>query len=279
MKRIVLPMLFVVFAQQPLNAHADEPKNTNKTKEKAQIAEALKLTLQAAEQYDFTLDGDGRTKLKLQSEPILRWSNPVAGSIYGNVFVWTHQGRPEAVASIFKWFSPFTHMSHEFHSLSVGNITAQRRGRQIWRPKKSGVEFAAVPDASKPTNTASRRLRHMRTLARQFTARKTDREDVSRDLRLLTQPVYRYKSRERGVLDGAMFVFVQGTDPEVWLLLEAQQMGEGHQWQYALARMNSVKFVVRHKSLEVWRVEIMPWENVSKHRETYTSFRHNRPDK
>lgn len=276
--RIVLPLLLGVLAQQPLDAGPEERSSTNKT-EAAHSAEALKLTQQAAEQYELTLNSDGRTKLELQTKPILRWSNPVAGSIYGNVFVWTHQGRPEAVASIFKWYSPFTHMSHEFHSLSVGTIKAKRRGKLVWQPAGSGVEFADVPDAPLPAKTAARRLQRMRTFARQFTARKTDREDVSRDLRLLTQPVFRYKSPKRGVLDGAMFVFVQGTDPEIWLLIEARQTDKGHQWQYAVARMNSVKFVVKHQRREVWRVEIMPWRNVYKHQEPYTSFRQNQPNK
>lgn len=50
--------------------------------------------------------------LILRQPPILRWSNPEQRQIYGNVFLWTHRDSPAVVGSLFKWFSPFTHMSH-----------------------------------------------------------------------------------------------------------------------------------------------------------------------
>ena len=39
----------------------------------------------------------------------------------------------------------------------------------------------------------------------------------------LSQPLYRYGGDDSGVLDGGLFVFVQGTDPEVFLLIEARR--------------------------------------------------------
>jgi hypothetical protein len=51
------------------------------------------------------------------------------------------------------------------------------------------------------------------------------------EMRLLTQPVFRTTTELED--DTALFVFVQGTDPECVLLLQAT--GEG-KWQYALTR-------------------------------------------
>jgi hypothetical protein len=81
----------------------------------------------------------------------------------------------------------------------------------------------------------------MRTLAREFAAELTDKrggESVVRKLRLLDQPAYRYESLERDVIDGGLFAFVEGTDPEAWLLLEAVNDKAGRHWRFALARMN-----------------------------------------
>ena len=44
------------------------------------------------------------------------------------------------------------------------------------------------------------------------------------------------------------------------------------QWQYDLARMNSVGMRVNHRGQEVWAVPLLPWEQVRDHREPYMSF-------
>jgi hypothetical protein len=69
-------------------------------------------------------------------------------------------------------------------------------------------------------------------------------------------------------------VFVQGTDPEVFLLLEAHRSRSAAEWRYALTRMDSVQFVARYQDQEIWRVGILPWGQVSDRREPYTTFRH-----
>jgi hypothetical protein len=116
------------------------------------------------------------------------------------------------------------------------------------------------------------RLSQMRTISREFTVQKTDREKVSRELRLLPQPVYRYPEDAMSGLDGALFVFVQGTRPEVSLLVEARPIADGLAWHYAFARMNSVQFVAKHEDREVWRVETWPWSKAKNGREPYTIF-------
>jgi hypothetical protein len=50
------------------------------------------------------------------------------------------------------------------------------------------------------------------------------------------------------VLDGAVFAFVQGTDPETLLMVEARKTGDAWQRQFAFARMNSVQFVATYRS-------------------------------
>jgi hypothetical protein len=76
----------------------------------------------------------------------------------------------------------------------------------------------------------------MKRAAERFTARLQDErtgDDVPKVLRPLATPLYRYPTRG-AVLDGALFAFVVGTDPELLLLIEAQD----DRWRYAVARMN-----------------------------------------
>lgn len=79
-------------------------------------------------------------------------------------------------------------------------------------------------------------------------------------------------SSERELLDGALFVFAQATDPEVFLLIEARQSAKGSTWSYALARMNGVAFTVLHQKKKVWSVDELPWSNTTNREAAFTVF-------
>ena len=238
----------------------------------ARVADALRTTTDAARQYDIQIAGSSPRTLRLHPASILKWSNPVAGEVYGNVFLWTDQGRPQVVGSLFQWYSPMTHGSHEFHSLSNEPLVASRGGLRVWTTSAPGVRWHPVAQSPSVADSPAVRLRHARAISRGFQIEKTDREGVSRRLRLLAQPVFRYGDDASDVIDGMLFVFVQGTDPEVFLMVEAKQNGAQAQWQFALVRMNSVSFVASYQDQEVWRTEIWPWSKVKNGREIYTSI-------
>lgn len=219
----------------------------------------------------YKLYTEDQTLAKLRSESVLKWSNPAAGSVYGDVFLWTHAGRPFAAASMFQWFSPHTHRSHEFVSFADSPITCDFDSREVWRTTKPGINFQQLSDAQPPAATPALRLVQMRSLAKEFTATKLDRDEQSQELRLLTQPVYRYPT-EATTLDGTLFVFVQGTDPEIWLLLEAQKHDGAYKWFFGAARMNSVDFTLNRRGAKVWHNGVLSWSEVYSHHETYTSF-------
>ncbi len=247
--------------------------------EKQQIESAYKLTRESAAKYEFFTRGDS-TALELHSQPILRWSNPEAGQIYGHVFLWTRGGRPEVVGSLFKWFAPFKHMSHEFHSLSSGELSAKYDDETVWKTAQPGLQFAILPEAGDVAATPTARLSQMRKLAQQFTARSVDRKGMRLELRQLTQPAYRYPlpKEPSDLVDGAMFAFVQGTDPDVWLLLEADKSGgSAAQWLYAIARMNSINLSVEYRDKPIWHCDEISHREVLSHKLSYTSFRFDQP--
>src|SRR5947208_9674260 len=96
MNTTFITLALALFGQVP-------PTQTPPTSDadKEQIASALQLTQQAAGKYEFTLGGADSEKPKLAAEPLLRWSNPAAGQVHGNVYLWTSSGRPAVVGSIF----------------------------------------------------------------------------------------------------------------------------------------------------------------------------------
>jgi hypothetical protein len=214
------------------------------------------------------------THLKLVEEPVLRWTNPVQSDGAGEVYVWTDRGRPEALVSIYRFVGangkPGLH--HEFHSLAQSRLTARGAQERTWSPEQAGVEFQPVPDAAQPATSPTGRRRQMRDIAALFQVDKTDRQEVRRTLRLLTQPLYRYEPARDDVLDGALFAFVEGTDPEVLLLIEAREAGQGHQWQYALARLNSVHLEARHKDRSVWKQPLIEYREYTRRDRIYSVF-------
>jgi hypothetical protein len=209
---------------------------------------------------------DREHELTLNPKSVLRWTNPGVGRVYGDVYLWTRDGRPEAVISFYKAWEPAWGFAAEMHSLSLTGLSAEREGALRWQPTKAGIALNNVPDAERPAGSAPRRLQQMRTLAGQFSARLIDQRQNTKgerqELRLLTQPLYRYPAGEGEVLDGALFAIVLGTDPEVFLLLEARRALDQLSWQYGLARMNVDAMTVSYKDKdqEVWRVEkTIPW--------------------
>jgi hypothetical protein len=263
-----------VAAQEPLGGAKPaytQPADAQPA-DKEQIDAALKLTTAEAKKYRIVVAGD-RAPAELKADPVLRWSNPATGVVHGNVFLWTKQERPVAVGSLFQWFSPHTHMSHEFHSLSESPLTGAYGEQEVWRVAEAGVKFVAVPEGPKVAATKSQRLLQMRQILRAFAATKRERDGSQAELRPLTQPIYRYAAEKQGIVDGGMFAFVQGTDPEVFVLLEARENGDDPVWQYGLVRMNGVGFSVSYRDREVWSMDVLPWRDIQSHRGPYTSFR------
>ncbi|HEV3023385.1 MAG TPA: hypothetical protein VGX76_13000, partial [Pirellulales bacterium] len=126
--------------------------------------------------------------------------------------------------------------------------------------------FADIPDAPAPETTRVGRLRQMKSLAEQFQstlvgwkADNTDREE----LRLLPRPLFRYEVDEaadvtNAIVDGAVFAFVMGTDPESLLSIEAVVDGKMMNWQYAFARRTSGELEGRLDGRVVWKAPRYP---------------------
>ena len=268
MKSVVLSVVVlcaVASAPSPASQEDDD---------EARAARAAVLARKAIE--EFTLRA-GEVPFVLEREPVLRWANPVVGSIHGAVFVWTANGRPQAITSVFKWYAPAKHMGVEFHSLASGPITGERGGQPAWYPTRGGIELKPIPGSSAPAGVAAARLRQMRALASQFTAKATTEEGITHDLRLLTKPIYRDSRADSGAMsDGALFVFVLGTDPEIVLRIAAGPDERGEPtWHYALARMSFRGLSAAHSGQAVWSAPPIALGRGSKlydRREPFTEF-------
>ena len=222
-------------------------------------ANAIEIFKTEAAGYVVRLESRPRDKLTVEKEPALRWSNPARTGEDGALFFWTLNGRPELIGTMFTYrLNDKINRKHEFHSLATGPMTAEFRGKEVWTPRTAGVTFEPLPGAPDVATTPRQRLTQMKALARDFSASLVDAEGESFELRLLTQPLIRYEPKDKDVLDGAVFAFSLGTDPEVLLLLEARAAGDAHQWQHGLVRFHFVDLQARYKDKEVWHAEKLP---------------------
>ena len=195
-------------------------------------AQRLELMKESVNTYQLIRGGDQGRALKLQPDPAFRLGRQGNGGILeGAIFLWTDEvGRPEAAAQVFLHRyagRPDGEWIHEFTSLSLETFTANQNGAPQWRPSEPGLMLKPLPGAPKPAAQQAQRLRQMRTLAEEFRAHDNFGDGGWEVLRLLPTPITRYGKPGGAPVDGALYAFVEGTDPEVFLFLECARMTAG----------------------------------------------------
>jgi hypothetical protein len=175
--------------------------------------------------------------------------------------MWKDGKRPAVFAQVFQTKDGL--WVHECQSLAAAGLSMTKGGTVFWQPKEGAEAFRRLEDATAPASTPGRRLVQMKDIAAQFTAaddfkiNTSDPEPTRHTLRLLTTPIYRYEDAEGGIQDGAVFAFVHGTDPEVFLVLESRLPAKGDVkdqigWHYTLAPMTCWAVTVEHREKQVW---------------------------
>jgi hypothetical protein len=146
-----------------------------------------------------------------------------------------------------KWIAEFT-------IIPDADVTILRSGREHWKPSEYVCKFTDLPQSPVPAAKPALRLPQMRTIAAAFAVVDYfgDKEKV--DLRLLPQPAYRY-AEDGKIVDGALFIFAHGTNPECCVLPEAYRDDKGARYRYAVAPMSIYKLETQYKGALVWSVE------------------------
>jgi hypothetical protein len=257
---LLVPVLVLAGPQLP----TDEPP-AQKAEEKApdlapptakELADKRMAFMKSALAH-FTIQVGDRKEPAQVGDPCLRWTDPVSNAADGVVAVYAHNGgRPDAIAQFFfnfqkKWIAEFT-------IIPDGDVTILRSGREHWKPSEYVCQFTDLPGSPVPAARAALRLPQMRAIAADFAV--IDYfgvQPVKQNLRLLPQPVYRY-SEDGKIVDGAVFIFAHGTNPECCVLLEAYHDGKGARYRYAVAPMSIYQLEARYKDAPVWSVERRP---------------------
>ena len=213
--------------------------------------------------YTFYLESDQKTPLKAIAEPKLRYWNSVrTGNNHGELFIWTHNGRCVLAGAILSYevWTNVREVAHEFHSFAPERIVGGREAIPV-DIKAPGVEFKPVPGVKPPAKSRALRMVQLRKMAKSFEASTMSakestlsNESVSLPLRPLSQPIFRYETKEVSD-DGAIFAYVTGTDPEVLVAIESQQTKDGPRWFYGAARFTDLPITLKYKNKTVWEFD------------------------
>lgn len=241
-----------VFAQKDSEAQ-DTAQDKEEVVEKKKLDPGVEFMMEHTKGYVGTRASDG-AKIEALDEPLLRWTNPNLNIQHGLYVGWVDaDGRPMAVAQLYRaswgqkrWFI-------EQQSLCDAPMIFQSESNTTWIPKKAGIEWkVAEGKTPDPAKTAPLRLAQMRGLARRF--RVEDKIDDDSVLRLLPSPMMRYSVPKKGIVDGALFVMVNGTDPEVTLQIEIREdtTTKKSAFYWALSPMTTYELTGYLDDVQVW---------------------------
>ncbi len=251
--RFVVPTYVVLAFSASLFAAEDEPTPKMSQSVIAATKHAATLEMALAEPKAGEL-------LKLSERALLTFGDAARDHEAGTLWVWSSGGRPVAMMELFRATGDDKLWLHALTMTSPKLVRMKANSGAMWSPKKSDFAPKALPGELGVGDKPAMRLRQMKDLARRFTAHEFWDPNNSRfELRLLTQPVHRYVDVENNVLDGAVFVFAHGTNPEVLMLLEAVGADAATaQWQYSFARSGSAEMHVELDGKQVWLRERPP---------------------
>jgi hypothetical protein len=183
----------------------------------------------------------------------LRFGDATRSFLDGTLWVWSQRGRPYLLASVERYEKNW---SFELVSLGETALEVEEETGWRWKPPGSAVGQRPMPEAPSPANESPARQRQARELARRFEVVELFGEGNERiSLRLQPRAIHEYRDPERGLLEGAFFVFSNGTNPEALLILEAvHQDGAPADWRYGFAPLSAAAMQAQLEGAQVWSI-------------------------
>ena len=220
--------------------------------------------LKQAEAHVGALDvrrADGGDEVARIDKPLLVFGDSTRNNGDGTLWGWGRAGRPLAVIETYRNTAAGSPRASALTLTSTDKVVLKTLFVvQEWRPAKTQIAPTVLPSADAPNEREAVRLRQLKEQARRFTAHEFWDPDNSRfELRLLVQPVHRYRDEKAKLWDGAMFVLAHGTNPEVLVLIEA--LGDSldkARWHCSFARLGSAELHVEIDGREAWKQDRTP---------------------
>jgi hypothetical protein len=209
-----------------------------------------------AAEFSLLADADRPdSRIVLPDQPVLRYADNTRRTHESGLWAMGEKGRPSAVLVI-EYYSDEKHGTrwlYEIASLSSKRIAAQRGDDWKWAARQPGLALTPLPGADLPAARPAQRLAQMKKLRDRFTAHERANIEGRIELRPLASPLFRWEDAAGGILDGAVFSFASGTNPQVLLVLEAQRAEGKARWVYDLVQLTGEPVAAQLDGQEVWK--------------------------
>jgi len=206
----------------------------------------LKSMQQIAERFKVHVIKDDKPQaVPLLEAPLLRFNDPAREFHDATLWGWGEAGRPLCLLAIEQygdraWFECISLSSANSDPAGRPRFTAEADSLR-WAPKAAGIDWKPFPGASPAADKGPRRLVQMKELLEQLRAYEVGRTGSKYELRLMPKPLIRYEDERAELVDGAIFAFAYGTNPELLALLEARGPAASAAWQIGFARCGTAE--------------------------------------
>jgi hypothetical protein len=193
--------------------------------------------------------GAGDEKLEFSAEPLLRYNDLARDVADASLWALGPKGRPRALLVVeVYWKENF--VQYEFPV--VADPPRLVRGPFFgWKPRAAPFTWLKLPDEA-PHATQNIRRRQFRQVAEKFSASE-DWQGQTSQLRLMPRPILEYEDKEKGVIEGEVFVWAHGTNVEILMFLEARQGEDGAKnWVAGFRRVSGADLHVDYKGQDFW---------------------------
>jgi hypothetical protein len=178
----------------------------------------------------------------MQMTPLFRYDDETRGYVDGTVWRLGEKGRPLAIITAElhpNYLNSGPKVVYDFLSLTDRPFTARSADIPGWSPGRSAVAMMPLPRAPEPSPVAARRLTQLKEQARRFSGTQEvqetgDLEKTFVHLRLMPREIDRYVPALHELADGAIFLFANGRNPALLLVVET----DGKEWQYGIGRLS-----------------------------------------
>lgn len=196
--------------------------------------------------------GEQPDRHRVGKEPLFRYSDAARTTTDGTLWLWTQNECPVAATCLFNDSRDGFQWNYELVSLKESPLVVDGRTGWNWRPDKLQRRWISFAEPI-PAQAGPARLGQMKALVSQFRAEEDLDGDVTQ-LRLLPSPVYRYRSPADKIEDGALFLFVFGTNPEVIAQIETLT-DRNRTWRVGFARLTAARISVFREKEKVWEAD------------------------
>lgn len=257
MKYLSLPITATLLLAWLLVSHLPAQGDARKESTDEQRAAHLEKMREIAKSISvFETNEEQRRTTKLVDQPALKYRDDTRKLFDSTMWIWGTEGRPSAIIAVEfypqkaqepKWL-------YEIASLSTSRIAAERGAELNWKAREPGLKLQVLTDAPAASEKATTRLAQMRQLRRRFAAHERAPVGGRIELQPLAAPLHRYASPKDGLLDGAVFAFANGTNPEVLWIIEAHaDKDQKTTWKYGMAQMTGAEVFVDLDQKQIWQ--------------------------